>query len=65
MTERITDSVFVEWFTGIYSKKWDAVLLSGGGNDMIDAALSPPTSDLSLRLLRRPDEWLATSGTAR
>lgn len=65
MTERITDSVFVDWFTGMFSEKWDAVLLSGGGNDMIDAALSPPTSDLSLRLLRRPDEWLTTRGPVR
>jgi hypothetical protein len=65
MTERVSDSVFTDWFVGKVSEKWDAVLLSGGGNDMIDAALSPPTSDLALRLLRRPDEWLSTSGPAR
>lgn len=60
MTERVTDFVFADWFVGMCSEKWDAVLFSGGGNDMIDAALSTPTSDLSLRLLRRPDEWPTT-----
>lgn len=65
MTDSTSDPVFVDWFTGMFSEKWDALLLSGGGNDMIDAALSPPTSDLSVRLLRRPDEWLTANGPAR
>ena len=38
--------------------RWGALLLSGGGNDMIAWLRRGPGTDLSQRLLRAPAEWL-------
>lgn len=46
--------------------KWRAVLISGGGNDLIDWMSHGQGSELSHRLLRWPTEWLAKElGPAR
>lgn len=47
---------FVRLLTGRLATKWDAILLSGGGNDLIDAVGSPPSAAPALRLLRTSAE---------
>lgn len=47
---------FIRLLSGTIALRWDAILLSGGGNDLIAAAKSPPSSELPLRLLRTPSE---------
>jgi lysophospholipase L1-like esterase len=52
--------------TGNVSWRWDGILLSCGGNDLIDAVQVPPAHDLHLRLLRTQTEWGPPSaGVAR
>lgn len=52
-------------------RRWDAILLSAGGNDMIDAAaVLPRMQDGSPvpaheRILLRPDEWTDAEGVTR
>jgi hypothetical protein len=57
MTDTSTEQVFVNLLCGNIAWKWDAILLSGGGNDLIDAAKSAPSADAGHRLLFRSDEW--------
>ena len=60
MTEGVADAKFLALLRGKMSYKWDAILLSGGGNDLIDALKAPPTAAPSLRLLLTSAEWEAT-----
>lgn len=55
------DPTFVQMLVGNVSWRWDAILLSAGGNDLIDAAGSPPTAPAELRLLRPAVDWGAPS----
>jgi hypothetical protein len=55
------DPQLTQLLTGNISSRWDAILLSAGGNDLIDAAGSDPSSPPHLRLLRTKDEWGAAS----
>ena len=52
---------FRRLISGPLSHEFDAILLSGGGNDFIDALnLDPATADVERkreRILRMPDEW--------
>ncbi|HEY1092912.1 MAG TPA: hypothetical protein VGE47_17570 [Burkholderiaceae bacterium] len=66
MSERISDPYFAQrLFTPNMASYWEAILISGGGNDMIDAAqLAPTLTDGSpaapnQRLLRTPAEVAA------
>lgn len=52
-----SDPNFVKLLTGTVSWRWDAILLSAGGNDLIDAAGSPTTAPPAQRLLRTETEW--------
>jgi hypothetical protein len=56
MTDTCGDAQFVRLLAGVQAHKWDAILLSGGGNDLIDAASVGPTAPPEQRLLARPDE---------
>jgi lysophospholipase L1-like esterase len=53
---RMVDSAgardFKRLFVGRLALKWDAILFSGGGNDLIEAAGSPVDAPLAQRLLR-------------
>jgi hypothetical protein len=53
---------------GKFAIEWDAILLSGGGNDLIDAAQAPKTNPLDQRLLlsgtEGPDPNAVTPGSA-
>ncbi len=62
MVDARRDPQFMSLLLGIQARPWDAILLSGGGNDLIDAIGSPSVDaggnpvDPSLRLLLRPEE---------
>lgn len=66
MVDLRSDPRFVQLISGNLSWRWDAVLLSAGGNDLIDAAGAQPSAPLQLRLLRTSTEWgAAADGPAR
>jgi hypothetical protein len=56
MTDTTRAADFRRLLTGRLATQWDAILISGGGNDLIEAVGAPPTADLAQRLLRTPDE---------
>ena len=64
MTDTSTAQVFLNLLNGNISQRWDALLISGGGNDLIDAATADSTADPKLRLLLRSDEWPAAPVSA-
>lgn len=55
------DPWFAELLCGNRAQPWTAILLSAGGNDLIEAAqvvpAGPASGDPSLRLLLKPEEW--------
>jgi hypothetical protein len=57
---RMTDTTRAADFLSLLNSRaapaWDGVLVSGGGNDLIEAASSPPTAAADHRLLRTPAE---------
>lgn len=63
MVEWKRDSGFASLLTGRLAVKWDGILLSGGGNDLIDATATLPRRSSgrpvgkASRLLLLPDEW--------
>lgn len=66
------DWQFMRLLTGKLAYRWDGILLSGGGNDLIAAAGVLPRNDngspvpAEQRLLLKPDEWgPAELGAAR
>lgn len=48
---------FLQLLRGRLASRWDMIMLSGGGNDLIDAALSPPDAPRATRLLLVNNEW--------
>ena len=66
MADTSTEPAFLNLLNGSGNPhlawKWDAVLMSGGGNDLIDAAQANPQGELDARLLLRADEWPANGG---
>ena len=56
MTNTSTEVQFLKLLRGLLALKWDAILISGGGNDLIDAVGSAPTGAPDQRLLRTPAE---------
>jgi hypothetical protein len=61
MTDTSTNQKLLSLLNGNVAWKWDAILMSGGGNDLIDVARVPPEADKSLRILLSPSEWLHPS----
>jgi len=61
MTDTSTSQVFLNLLNGHIAWKWDAILMSGGGNDLIDAANTDPSQDPDVRVLLRADEWQASA----
>jgi len=51
MTDTSTQQTFRKLLAGRFAVKWDAILFSGGGNDLIDAASVGPDEEPQLRLL--------------
>ena len=60
MVDTLRHRRFLQLLRGRTAHKWHVILLSGGGNDLIDAALSPPTASRANRLLLTAAEWDAT-----
>jgi len=56
MTDTSTARVFLNLLNGNVAWKWDALLMSGGGNDLIDAANTSPSAAIDQRLLLKPEE---------
>ena len=56
MTNTSKEVQFLKLLRGKMALKWDALLISGGGNDLIDAIGSAPTGAPDQRLLRTPAE---------
>ncbi len=57
MTDTSTARVFLNLLNGNIAWQWDALLMSGGGNDLIDAANTSPNATLDKRLLLKSGEW--------
>ena len=62
MLDTSSQQEFLRLINGVLAWKWDAILMSGGGNDLIDALNANPNAGLNARLLLRSDEWPATAG---
>ncbi len=56
MADTCRDRQFLRLLGGPLAHQWNAILLSGGGNDLIDAASVGPTAPPDKRLLARPEE---------
>jgi lysophospholipase L1-like esterase len=56
MTDTTKAPMFLRLLAGKLAMKWDAILFSGGGNDLIAALEVPTTAPLALRLLRTAAE---------
>lgn len=56
MTNTTTEASFLRLLRGKTAIKWDAILLSGGGNDLIDACAAGPANPPAQRILRTPAE---------
>ena len=56
MTDTCSDRQFTTLLKGRRALQWNAILLSGGGNDVIDAASVGPAAPPDRRLLARADE---------
>ncbi len=57
MTDGTNQQEFLRLLRGPLAYRWDGILLSGGGNDMIDAALSSAANSPDQRLLLNTAEW--------
>ncbi len=56
MADTTTEQMFLRQLAGKLALKWDAILISGVGNDVIDAAQLPPSNAAEHRLLKVPAE---------
>ena len=62
MLDTSTQQQFLSLMNSRVAWKWDAILISGGGNDLIDALNADPGAHPEARLLLRADEWSAAMG---
>ena len=62
MTDTVREPFFLSMLNGKSSQAWGGILLSGGGNDMIDAAQAGPANSPALRLLATQAEWTDAVG---
>lgn len=56
MTNTTTEQAFLRLLRGRTARKWHAILLSGSGNDLIEAVGAPLDAPPAQRLLRTPAE---------
>lgn len=57
MTDSTNQRDFLKLLRGRAAYRWDGILLSGGGNDLIDAAQAPGAGLPAQRLLLNANEW--------
>ena len=65
MTDTVRERRFLRHLNGPLSRRWSALLLSGGGNDLIEAAAVDPAQPAALRLLATQAEWGASVAEER
>jgi hypothetical protein len=66
MTDTVSDPKFLSLLSGRNTRwPWDALVMSGGGNDLIDASVVPGTVPPAQRLLLRSDEWGSQADASR
>lgn len=66
MTDTITKAKFLAMLKGRLAHEWDAILLSGGGNDLIEAVQAPPGAAPRRRILATaPERGNPARGPAR
>ncbi len=65
MVDTTREKTFLSFLNGRNARAWSGLLLSGGGNDLIDAAQSPPSAPARLRLMATRDEWTSARGPQR
>jgi hypothetical protein len=65
MTDTMSARVFLNFLNGVQSRNWSGLLLSGGGNDLVDAIGSPPESPPDRRILATRTEWTNAPGAER
>lgn len=65
MTDTTHASVFLRLLNGALQRPWSGVLISGGGNDLIEAAQAGPQHPPALRLLATQAEWRPLPGGER
>ncbi len=56
MTNTTTEPLFLRLLNGKVARRWNAILLSGGGNDLIEAVGAAPDHPADQRLLKTPAE---------
>lgn len=62
MVSTTRDPQFMAFLNGVQSRQWAGLLLSGGGNDLIEAAQEPPTNTPDMRLFATSAEWTQAPG---
>lgn len=65
MIDSTTNASFLQLLSGRRARPWNALLLSGLGNDVISASQSPPGEAADRRLLARPEEWGTSPSVSR
>jgi len=65
MTDSTSNRTFLQLLSGRRARPWNALLLSGLGNDVISASQSPPSQPPDKRLLAREAEWGPAGDAAR
>jgi hypothetical protein len=71
MIDARRDPKFRALLIGVQASRWDAILLSAGGNDLIDAARVMPNTrdgrpvDAGQRIFLKPEEWTGEKDVSR
>ena len=65
MTDTTTSAVFLGLLCGAQERTWDALLLSGLGNDVISASQAGPSNPPDKRIFATAAEWPAGSAPSR
>lgn len=65
MTDTTRAAVFLRLLNGALQRPWSAILVSGGGNDLIEAVQAGPQQPPALRLLATQAEWRPLPGGER
>ena len=65
MVDALSDPNFNRLLDGVQQRRWDALLLSAGGNDLIEACALPADHAPADRLLLRPEERVPNPSAGR
>ena len=65
MVDALSDPNFNRLLDGVQQRRWDALLLSAGGNDLIEACALPADHAPADRLLLRPEEHVPNPSEGR